>query len=272
MTREIAQVVYATDDTYAPHAAASIRSLIAHQDAPVSVRVLACGLAPRSKQTIRQHADVESTGASIAFIDVPLDLLKFFALEPEKENWVKHVSAATYARLYSDVFFPDLDRLLYLDADTIVLADLSELWRTDLQGRVVGAIRDPGVQTLGHAYGVQDLDRTEGSARDPYFNAGVILFDMEMARRVNLFARAREYVREVGSSMQLLDQEALNAAVAGQFYELPTMWNLMSSEPDHTELRQEVRIRHFWSDVKPWDDPSAYPDAERYHRYAVRPT
>ena len=144
MTREIAQVVYATDDTYAPHAAASIRSLIAHQDAPVSVRVLACGLAPRSKQTIRQHADVESTGASIAFIDVPLDLLRFFALEPEKENWVKHVSAATYARLYSDVFFPDLDRLLYLDADTIVLADLSELWRTDLQGRVVGAIRDPG--------------------------------------------------------------------------------------------------------------------------------
>ena len=33
---------------------------------------------------------------------------------------------------------PSLDRIIYLDVDTLVLRDLTELWRTDLEGKFIG--------------------------------------------------------------------------------------------------------------------------------------
>ncbi len=67
-------------------------------------------------------------------------------------------------------------RLLYLDADLLVLTDLSALWDLDMQGRAVGAVSYTTIrlsndrrffETLGY-----DLDA-------PYLNAGVLLIDRE---------------------------------------------------------------------------------------------
>ena len=37
---------------------------------------------------------------------------------------------------------PSLDRIIYLDVDTLVLRDLTELWRTDLEGKFIGVVKD----------------------------------------------------------------------------------------------------------------------------------
>ena len=56
-----------------------------------------------------------------------------------------HITQAMYYRyLFVDLLPKSVKRLIYLDADIICKDDILPLWHTDLQGRVLGAVRDWG--------------------------------------------------------------------------------------------------------------------------------
>ncbi len=74
-----------------------------------------------------------------------------------------YITIASYTRLYLDEYFDEQwDRLLYLDADTRVLAPLQPLLHADLSRRALGAVDNNNVMDITQA---------------PYLNAGVMLFD-----------------------------------------------------------------------------------------------
>ncbi|KAL3508986.1 hypothetical protein ACH5RR_028387 [Cinchona calisaya] len=52
------------------------------------------------------------------------------------------ISLLNLLRLYIPELFPDLDKIIFLDDDTVVQHDLSSLWELDLNGKVVGAVVD----------------------------------------------------------------------------------------------------------------------------------
>ena len=80
----------------------------------------------------------------------------------------------TYIRFWIGDFFREHERALYLDPDIIVTGSIAELWNTDLSGRAVGAVPIPG----------STRPALIGMAPDaPYFNAGVMLFDLNAWRR-----------------------------------------------------------------------------------------
>ena len=57
---------------------------------------------------------------------------------------VNHVTSAAYNKLFIGEILPNnISRVIYLDADIIVRADLGGLWRHDLGTSVVGAVADP---------------------------------------------------------------------------------------------------------------------------------
>src|SRR5580704_16997531 len=47
--------------------------------------------------------------------------------------------------LLPELFPEGLDRVLFLDADLLVLGDLAELWEVRLDGRALGAVVDPAI-------------------------------------------------------------------------------------------------------------------------------
>lgn len=188
-----------------------------------------------------------------------------------------YLSIETYFRLRAHRILSGLDRILYLDADTICRADLGPLWETDLGGRLLGAIADPLVDGPPNLkfYGLI------GSAT-PYFNAGVLLLDLAAMRRENIEDRFARIGRQYGALMPYADQDLLNVACGGRVAWLPLRYNVQSHyfyrpdnlarlrryfpdiEPEFRTALADPAILHFTGREKPWHITSRHPMAEAY--------
>lgn len=155
------------------------------------------------------------------------------------------------------------ERVLYLDADTLVMDDLDELWATDLGGALAGAVAN--VWQPDHVFHAGDL----GIAPEDYFNSGVLLLDLERMRGEDTMAEVHRVALERAGLRGWPDQDALNLVLAGRWHALDPRWNTMNASwashaPDTPELaaaRERPGIRHFEGPEanKPWvaDPPHA---------------
>lgn len=190
----------------------------------------------------------------------------------------RHVTAATYLRLFADqVMPPETERVLFLDADTMAIADLSELYHLDLHGNAVAAARDMVIADSDHPY---SGSVTRGSA-DPYFNAGVLLIDLVRWRREGIGDELRAYARERPGHGNF-DQEALNDILRHDWLEVDPIWNvqrsllLLHEHPRHdwvetmrrrrAEILKSARLVHFSGGLKPWEARSRHPYRKAWRR------
>ena len=61
----------------------------------------------------------------------------------EEKHATRLISPSNYARLYFHRILPEIDKIVYIDLDTIVKGDIVRLWdETDLHGMVIAACSD----------------------------------------------------------------------------------------------------------------------------------
>ncbi len=123
-----------------------------------------------------------------------------------------HFTRATLFRLGLEKLAPaDCHRLIYLDADIAVLADVRELWASELGGNPVGAVPDGFVDPVRFA-------RFGACREQGYFNAGILVIDLDKVRAEKLFTKAATFVAEKNPEMN--DQCGLNYALWGRWTRL----------------------------------------------------
>lgn len=157
---------------------------------------------------------------------------------------------------------PEVERVLYLDADTLVLAPLRPLWETDLGERIAAAVHNPMYAFLDAGF-MAALGL--GSPRD-YFNSGVLLLDLKRWRQAGLSAELNRFVASYGEVQNWPDQNALNAVLCrGRCLLLSPVWNAQNVYFDLSagqlhlpldavrEIRSNPRIVHFVAPYKPLD-------------------
>jgi lipopolysaccharide biosynthesis glycosyltransferase len=162
--------------------------------------------------------------------------------------------ATTYCKLLIPDCLPDdTARVLWLDADLVVLEDLGELWHQDLRGHTILAAPDPFVQSVSSRLGVAawaELGLPRGAA---YFNAGVMLVDMARWRRDDVSEKAYRYLRRFRDRVFFHDQEALNAVLANEWGPLDDRWNRsVSAEGLGCADGASAAILHYSGTLKPW--------------------
>jgi lipopolysaccharide biosynthesis glycosyltransferase len=171
-----------------------------------------------------------------------VDVTEPFNRELEKSpNCKSSYTPYTLLRLFLDEVPSVPDKLLYLDADTIVMKDLLRLFSMDLGDNYCGWVLD----RFGHIF-----------INPRYCNAGVILLNIPLLKRDGIFLSCRALLNKKKYSFP--DQDVLNALTKGRKLILPHEFN------EQKRLHSVTVIRHYCNQprifpyvhamvAKPWD-------------------
>ena len=255
-------LVMACDAAYAMPLATSLRSLAESNPSlwPIDVRLLVDSFSPQEMRKI----DDSLPNGSIMFTWTQVDLKMF-----SEYSTLRHVSPMTFARLLiPTVLGSDMTRVLYLDADTLVLGDLRPLWEMDLGGQTIGAVTDHADPKIhAKAPGFEEIPHVS-----KYFNAGMLLIDLQKWRKQGISEKALTYLEHHPHS-PFSDQDALNVACCDRWAELESRWNFQNHF-DHCILNMPQQMRpdiiHFISQVKPWKPQFLSLNASLHERYRRR--
>src|SRR5262245_22172843 len=125
----------------------------------------------------------------------------------------KTLTVAAYARLLIPDLFPtSVEKVLYLDADCVVVGDLLALWHFDMGSAAIAAVHDPVGATMEREGGINLDEKT-------FVNSGVMLMNLMVWRREGLAATAIAFAKK--HSPRSLDQPGINFACAGKIAYLP---------------------------------------------------
>jgi lipopolysaccharide biosynthesis glycosyltransferase len=261
-------VAMACDGRYAMPLATTLRSLVEAHSGEVVLHVVI--LVSEFPDSLRKKVAASLPRSAISLDWRPIELASFqrFSTRP-------YISKMTYARLLLPELLPvSASRVLYLDADVLVLGDLEELWKADLEGAALGAVQDSDGVAHGTRLWQLTTDARLGSPHriPPYFNAGVLLIDLTRWREERVSEKAIDYMDRNPDSL-LSDQDALNYACLRLWKPFASLWNFQ----DH-DLRTEIevlaggrpKIVHFAGRWKPWNPASLSPDAQLYDGFRSR--
>lgn len=257
-------ICFCIDENYIGHLGAvlcSLKDSNSHNHAVI--HVLCAGVSQGSKDKLGNIFD--GVGAlEIEFHDMQLPTEEFL------QECLIHISTVAYLRFDIPEILPHVSKALYLDADVIIADDLREMWEVDIDQYYCGAVENPFFERA-ESIGL----RKEHS----YFNAGVMLINMELWRREDVKGRALQFLRNSHHVAKMFDQDALNVAVRGKWKKLSIRWNLQTSylikrRCLSLEERDEVMnafhkpgIIHYSTSSKPWDWFDAHPLRSAYLKY-----
>jgi lipopolysaccharide biosynthesis glycosyltransferase len=259
----------ASDASYEPGLRVALFSALEAARENVSIIVLDAGL--RDSTAWPRMLGAHPRCAECRVVTANLDRAKSY---PCQERF----GPGSWLRLFLGELLADVDRVIYLDADVLVRDDLGMLWKESTDGAAIAAVRDYKIPTfasgLPHAVSALGV-----SGETPYYNAGVLLLDLDAWRRESLSQRALEYVRDHGDTIRFADQDAINAVAPGRIHELHPRWNVQVGagnarstiagfpaldDPAADKPRASAAIVHF-TGFKPWQ-----PEGVRASAWSIR--
>ena len=190
------------------------------------------------------------------FIEMPNDIFEGF---PETERYPKEI----YFRLAAPLVLPqELDRILYLDVDTVVINPLTELYEMEFDGNYyIGCTHTHKLLTK-----INQL-RLQSSKAVSYINSGVLLLNLPYLRENLDFNEICDYANKRKKSLILPDQDILTALYGDKVKVIDTLrYNLSdriltayNADPSHKRIdvswvRENGVIIHYCGKNKPWKD------------------
>lgn len=237
---KVIPVFYAADDAYAPLLGVSLLSLIsnAKKTDQYKIHVIASNMSSENREKI---ASLERENVAVVFEDLED---KLSALS-DRLAIRDYYSASTYLRIFIANAFPEYDKAIYIDSDTVVDRDISEMFLTDVGDALVGAVQE-NVMLLP-VFG-EYSEKVLKIPRKKYFNAGILTMNLKKMREIDLEARFVKLLSE-RSFPVAQDQDYLNVLCKDQVYYFPYSWNLMPAE----NMRGiEPYIVHYKMAERPW--------------------
>ncbi|HEX4297526.1 MAG TPA: glycosyltransferase family 8 protein [Devosia sp.] len=162
----------------------------------------------------------------------------------------KRFPPIAYARLVLDRIVPDsIERIIYLDSDTLVIKPIEWLYDQDMQGNPIAAVSDPFGM---HIMMGRDMRAKAGifDPADPYFNSGVLLIDMAGFRAADVPKHLAGFVKNDLLRRLYFDQDMLNLIFRGRWTALN--WRFNTIDPWRAQQAMGPYIIHYTGDQRPW--------------------
>ena len=236
-------VFFAIDDKYVKYFAACIKSLINHtsRENQYNIHILHEDITPKNQERIKE---METDNVSISFENVSKRIEKI----RKKLSIRDYYSYTTYYRMFIADMFPQYDKVLYLDADTIILKDVAELYQYELEKNYVGAVNEQVM--INHDIFGGYVEQVLGISRMAYFNAGVLLINSKQFRRQNILQKFVDLINQY-TFVVTQDEDYLNIICQDKILWIDIIWNYQTSDPVDRDLN-DIGIIHYAYAVKPW--------------------
>jgi len=252
-------IACATDHHYAELAGVMMASLAAKGDVAGSEVVLfGADLRDRDKKRLRASAGPD---LNVTFFDLDREQLSVL----QRLRTTRHITAVAYVRmLMPDLLSDRSGRLLYMDCDVVVNDSLGFLRAFDLKGLPLAAVRS-GMDQNELAIFNAGIGRRPDA---PYFNSGVLMFDLDEWRRHDLGSRCMDYAANRTGPIHFHDQDVLNHVVDDAWLEMPGTWNRGVQGLSLEDCR-ETAILHFKGKRKPFHTDFVWPAKQIYDHHRL---
>lgn len=252
---DVVRVVITANEKYAVGLLMSACSCLAHASGkyPYEFIILDGGLSENTRQSVdRKLSEIAERGGllfTLRFVQ-PDENLK--AKLPERAgSWM------TYARFLIP-YLVEQGNAIYLDSDILCLRGVEEFYEIWDGSAAMVAARDPLVWLKKDYPRRENLPRSE----EPYFNAGLILMNLNWFRKNLDVARVAEIVEEIGlDKLKYADQTIINMEARGSIQEVSQANNLVLATALAATVQDCWRDAnlHYVGRLKPWQTPYAEP-------------
>ena len=191
--------------------------------------------------------------------------------------------ATVLARIFAASNLPDeVERYIYLDADTVVTGNIRELYDTGLDGKVCAMAAEPTIYP--------GTKEKLGLGKDePYFNSGMMLVDRAAWEEQQICGKSIDYYKSCGGKwLSFPDQDIINHVLKGKIKPVWQGYNFfsnyyyrsyeslvksaswygrLSSLKDYERARRAPAVVHFAGGERPWYRGSRNPYKAEYDKY-----
>lgn len=225
-------IAYAVDKNYEVPLYVSMMSLIQNNsEQNINFHVLTSGDADYFEQKFENIQSRPNISLKVYDVNPGANL-------PEPKWFTESI----YLRLKIGSILEDsVSRVLYLDADTLVINEIIDLFNLDMGEDVIGAV--PMFKNYGYDRGIPITTN--------YVNTGVLLINLEAWRNANMETECFEFIRSK-KDVEFPLQKIINTLLHDEMKLIEPKYNFTHDWADHLGRREEVRIVHFSSPEKPW--------------------
>jgi len=258
-------IVLATDDNYATYLAVTIKSITATASNRYNyhIYIFYTDLSDKYKELILQQEIPDYVDICFINISSKIESAVLYAKS--------HCTKEMYYRLFISEILSMYDKVIYLDCDLAVTADISALFESDLNGAILG-----GVINIADAQMQEYIANELKLSPDSYINSGVLLINCFEFNDKNIKNKCLGKLRQL-KKLDCPDQDVLNLCCAGKIKLLDAGWNLQWHElvfdnPQSTHLyrykeaidqmERDHKIIHYTSSKKAWNFPG-----RKYSKY-----
>lgn len=243
MQKQIIPIVYSVDDHFANLLSLSIKTIYdnASDVNDYKIYILNDGL---NQNTIDYLNGLNKQNFSIEYVNVASIYKKFKNILCVRDNYTE----AIYYRMLIPSIFPEYDKIIYLDADTVLLKDIAEMYSIDIGDNLLGATVE---ETVANTKVFQDYCVNYLNFESKYyFNSGVLLMNAKEFRKQDIEGQFSRMLKKIVFRMAP-DQDFLNVLCFGKVKYIPMGWNkspLYAKDFDEKDLG----LIHYNLTYKPW--------------------
>ncbi|WQZ64748.1 glycosyltransferase family 8 protein [Helicobacter pylori] len=292
----IIPIVIAFDNHYAIPAGVSLYSMLAcakteHHDKKLFYKIhcLVDNLSLENQHKLKETLAPFNAFASVDFLDISdpnnpttTTLAELSAIDKIHEAFLQlniyaktRFSKMIMCRLFLASLFPQYDKIIMFDADTLFLNDVSESFFIPLDSYYFGTAKDfSSPKSLKHFQTEREREpRQKFSLYEHYlkekdmkiiyenhYNVGFLIVNLKLWRADHLEERLLNLAHQKGQCVFCPEQDLLTLACYQKVLILPYIYNIhpfMANQKRFIPNQQEIVMLHFYFVGKPWISPTA---------------
>ena len=215
---------------------------------------------------LHRELDIEDKNIIESGLDLNKFNIKMIKIDEEEvknfPQYQKRYPKEIYFRLFATKYLPEnIDKILYLDSDTLVINKLDELYNMDFEGNYY--IATTHVKKI-----LRKINEVRLRIDDdvPYINTGVLLINLKELRKIDVQKEVCEFVENNSKKLMLPDQDIITALYGEKIKIVDALkYNLGDRDLNIYNLnhiknpiglkwvKENTVIIHYYGRNKPWN-------------------